>query len=764
MVTGAEARGAFRIRRLRFQDVKAGGAIASCDRLDADGRAHSRIVLRIPSYVAGVGRHFHPGQTIHVQGRIETWRDPRTGSDRDQVVVTEWHEVRPRGAAWIDFVAGSPAFPGIGRATAERIWNQLGSEIHRLLDRRDAEQISRAVANLSVEQARVLVVGWAECGQERLIEWLDAHGVPRSLCVALLEAYRDQDGAVERLASDPYRLLAFGLSWDRVDEIARGSFHVVKDDPRRLHAAVVECLMREYRRGHTASPSSILSRAVADILRVGSHDAEAALRLVFSDGGFVRSGPDVFQLRGVHAMENAIAQDVARRCGSGRQAAMDFGVDDMIGEHEIRSTSGMRLTGEQRRAVRNGATLPFSIIVGGAGTGKTACLAALHHVVDSLNGRPGGVLQMALAGRAAKRMREATGRDAVTIAGFLHTMKEEGLADITHVVIDEASMLDVPGFHAVLRRLKGRASLVLVGDDFQLPPIGGGKILHLLAHRYDIPVTVLDRVWRQEEGNSIRTVAASVRAGAVPDLPEYDGRADGVSLIMTAVDAVTTVRAVFEQLGGPAPDSDVSIMTPRRRSGPGNAMRMNQAIHDAHFSSGIPVVGEGEGGTVDTGFCVGDRFVCDVNHWDVDLMNGSLGRIVRMLTSQEIEQGLEQRSDKAAPASRPMVMVDVDGEVRPLDDRHLLDCSWGYALTCHRAQGSDFSRVVVVLDDRVDRSWLYTAVTRGRRQVVLVGTPDQVERICATAPRVDARRVGLVALLDRHMNCSTEGDLDRIAA
>lgn len=761
---GSETGGAFRIRRLRFQDVKAGGAIVSCERLDDDGRAGARIVLRIPSYVDGVGRPFHLGQTIHVRGRMETWRDPRTGSDRDQIVVTEWHEVRPRGAAWIDFVAGSPAFPGMGRATAERIWNQLGQEIHRLLDQRDAARISRAIAGVSLEQARALVIGWAECGQDRLVQWLDKHGVPRRLCVALLKAYRDQDGAVESLDSDPYRLLAFGLSWDRIDEIARGSFHVAAEDPRRLHAAVVECLMREYRRGHTATPSSVLSRTVADILRVGAVDADAALRLVFSDGGFVRAGPDIFQLRGVHAMENAIAEDIARRCGSGRQAALDFGVDDMIDEHETGSASGMRLTREQRRAVQNGATLPFSIIVGGAGTGKTACLAALHHVVDNLNGRPGGVLQMALAGRAAKRMREATGRDAVTIAGFLHTLKEEGLAGVTHVVIDEASMLDVPGFHAVLRRLKGRASLVLVGDDFQLPPIGGGKILHLLAHRGDISVTVLDRVWRQEEGNSIRTVAASVRAGAAPDLPKYDGNADGVSLIVTGGDAVQTVRAVFEQLGGTARDSDVSVMTPRRRSGAGNALQINQAIHDAHFAGGTPVVSDGEGGLVDTGFCSGDRFVCDVNHWDVDLMNGSLGRIVRMLTPQEIESELEGRSDKAASAGRPIAMVDVDGEVRPLDDRHLLDCSWGYALTCHRAQGSDFSRIVVVLDDRVDRSWLYTAVTRGRRQVVLVGTPDQVDRICATAPRVDARRVGLVALLDRHMKSSMEGDVDRIAA
>ncbi len=763
MVSGPRADGAFRIRRLRFQDANSGGAIVSCFRLDAEGRARDRVVLRIPGSVAGKGRSFHPGQTIHAKGRLECWRDPRTGSDQQQLAVSEWHEVRPRGSAWIDFVAGSPAFPGLGRASAERIWNRLGPEIYDLLEARDPDRIRNAVPGLTAEHARLLIAGWADCGQERLVTWLDTHRVPRRLCIALLKAYRDQDGAVERLDADPYRLLAFGLSWDRVDEIAREGFTIADDDHRRLHAAVVECLMREYRKGHTATPSSVLSDAVAATLRIGNAAAEEALKLVFFDGGFVRAGPDLFQLRGVHAMENAIADDVARRSAAGMQPSLDFGIDEAICEYEASSASGMQLTDEQRQAVRSGVTLPFSIVVGGAGTGKTACLAALHHVVDKLNGRPGGVLQMALAGRASKRMREATGRDAVTIAGFLHTMKEEGLAGVTHVVIDEASMLDVPGFHAVLRRLKGRASIVLVGDDFQLPPIGGGKILHLLAHRRDIPVTVLNRVWRQEDGNSIRTVATTVRAGAVPDIPTYEGLGEGVSLAAPGLDPVQTVRAIFADLDGTAQDSDVTVMTPRRRAGPGNALQINQAIHDSYFKHGAAVVGR-EHGSIDTGFCIGDRFVCDVNHWHVDLMNGSLGRIVRMLTSDEVDAEVSGRSEKMPRDGLPLALVDVDGEIRSLDDMHLLDCSWGYALTCHRAQGSDFSRVVVVLDEHVDRSWLYTAATRGRLQVVLVGTRDLVRRACSTPPRVDARRVGLAALLDKHMSHRVEGGHDRVAA
>jgi exodeoxyribonuclease V alpha subunit len=260
--------------------------------------------------------------------------------------------------------------------------------------------------------------------------------------------------------------------------------------------------------------------------------------------------------------------------------------------------------------------------------------------------------------------------------------------------------------------------------------------------------TVLDRVWRQEDGNSIRTVATSVRNGEIPSLPAFSGIHDGVSIIDPGNDVSETARQIFEQLGGVEPDNDICVIAPRRRAGFGNAQAINVAVHKAHFSGGTPVIGR----IGDTGFCVGDRFVCDVNHWDVDLMNGSLGRIARMATMDESEAVREDRRQRGlSDIGTPLAFVEVDGETRLLDDLHLRDCSWGYALTCHRAQGSDFGRVIVVLDDRVDRSWLYTAITRGRRQVVVIGTSAQFRRVIETMPKVDERRVALDVLLNRVM-------------
>lgn len=762
MVTGADTTGTYRVTSVRFQ-ASGRGSILSADRLDRAVGEKARTILRIPSSICRGARSFHPGQTVIASGKIEPWRDPRTGEQRRQLVVSSWHEVRPRGAAWIDFVAGNPDFVGIGRATATRIWESCGVDLFTMLADGDPAAFTGRVPQFPHGKARLLLEAWSRCGHERLIRWLDGHALPRRLCQTLIRAYDGQDAAVERLSSDPYRLLAFGLDWSQVDELALGTFGIAADDPRRLHAAVVACLMRDYRRGSTAATSQTLTASVAQALGMGHDSARRALCSVYADGGFVRVAPDLFQLRGVHVMERAVAADIARRIATPEELPMDHGLRRSLSTHRRDSRSRFTLTERQMQAVSRAAELPFSIIIGGAGTGKTACLAALHDVVDAVNQRPGGVLQMALAGRAAKRLREATGREAVTIAGFLHTLPEEHIAQTTHVVIDEASMLDVPSFHAVLRRLRGRTRIVLVGDEFQLPPIGGGKILHLLTKSHDVPVTVLDTIWRQEEGSSIRTVAGAVRSGSMPDLPVGVLPDGGVSLVHPGDDIAATACEVFTGLGGADPATDVCVLSPHRRAGAGSAAAINAEIHRRHFATGDPVCAGPIDATHDTGFNVGDRFVCDVNHWDADLMNGTLGRILRAATPGEIEEALHARAEKDDGV--PVVLAEVDGKNRLLDDRHLADCSWGYALTCHRAQGSDFDGVVVVLDERADRSWLYTAITRGRRKVVLIGTPEQLARMVGNAPAAERRLVALDVLLNEAISCSKKERADgRLAA
>ena len=746
MVSAAPISGTFRVARVRFQ--KAGqGAILVVEQEGCRSRHGPRSILQVPNQVVAQAPTFHRAQMLEVRGRPHAWRNPQTGGVEMQVRVDEVHEVRPRGSAFIDYVAGKPGFYGIGRVKASKIWDALGERVFEMLASRDVEGIDKAVPGLGAEQADTLVSVWSASGQERLVEWLDQRRLPRRVCSALCRAYRDQHQAVEKIESDPYRLIAFGLTWNVVDDVAAQNFGIGANDPRRLHAAVIHCLMQAYQRGHTAMHGDDLMAAVCERAGLDRHAAGIALRQVYSDGGFVRTASDLFQLRGASIMERAIAADIVERCRAASQLQLDVGGPALLDAFETSKGDGFRLAAKQREAVLAAAALPFSIIVGGAGTGKTACLEALHRLVEHENGHREGIIQMALAGRAAKRMKDATRREAITIAGFLHSMDKERLAKATHIVIDEASMLDVPGIHAVLKRLGGRAKIVLVGDDFQLPPVGSGKVLHVLRDVPGVHVTVLDSIWRQQAGNSILGVATALREGSTVDVPAFDGLGEGVTLLEPDGKVTSSARDLYDRLGGVADPQAACVLSAVKR----DATAVNLAIHSSVSSGGRRILGP-EG---DTGFSSGDRFVCDVNHWDVELMNGSLGIVLREATSQEITRewsGDAEAGDDAGMLPAWAVLVEVDGRERLIEHRHFRDCSWGYALTCHRAQGSDFERVIVVLDDRCDRSWLYTAVTRGRSQVVLVGTREQLTKIARTPPRVADRVVGLHHMLSGSEN------------
>lgn len=743
--------GTFRIARVRYQDPRSHAAILVADQLDSGGSSVGRRVLRIPGHLA-ISR-FHVAQTLRATGSERAWHNQRSGEREIQISVAEWEEIRPRGAAWVDMVAHNPAFAGVGRRFATKVWDALGDDTIKHLEAGDADAILDAVPELGIVRVTSMIEAWRECGHEDLIRWLNERCIPRQAANRLLAAYRHQSGVIEMIDRDPYRLMAFGVAFKPADEIARKSFKIEKSDPRRLHAAVVQCLNRAYIHGHTAVNEPDLLEMLASLTGLDRPDSDQAIKSLYNDGGFVRPFPGTYQLRGAYLMEREIAEDLARRAAQGAQHKLVFDRLGALASFEGSQTK-LLLSAAQRSAVLSAANDSISLILGGAGTGKTACLRALHSIVEAEVGRSDTIIQMTVAGKAAKRIKEATGREAVTVAGFLHVVDDERIAMATHTVIDEASMVDVPSFYRVLRRLKGRTQLVLVGDPFQLPPIGAGKVLHVLADRHEFTATTLEAVFRQGHGSPIRGVASAVRLGSKMTLKPFVDDADGVFLLEADADPAGGVMDVLTTLRKVAVAGDLCTIAATRQGKRTSALELNRNIQALLNSGETPIYGS-DG---DTGFAVGDRFVCDVNFWDLDLMNGSLGVIGRALRSEEvaaIEAHLEG-DNRAAGWGRPLVEVEIDGGQKVLHELHLKHCSWGYALTCHRAQGSDFDTVIVSLDGKIDRSWLYTATTRGRRQVVLVGTKEQLDRAIATPPRVDDRTIALPLHLNRVGNIQNE--------
>ena len=347
-------------------------------------------------------------------------------------------------------------------------------------------------------------------------------GLPRTASSAACRRRSLPSGARRdrRLRANPYIMLALA-EWPAVDAAAlRLGFDAAA--PERLVAAVEAVLYDRYREGHTVMPTAALCAAAQRFLRAGSARALQAVGLALRDGAIFETAAGC-QPAGAHVMERYVGRRV--------DAMLDkAGAGDLFAQHvpdaefadwlqRFRNRTGVDLDPEQREAIRLGVNTPFGMITGGAGVGKTTVLRALCDACEAF-GRP--VHLMALAGRAAVRVREATGRPASTIAAFLGQLEAEQieLGPESLLVLDEASMVDLPTFYACCATSPKGARMLLVGDPGQLPPIGFGLVMHALAEDPRVPKVELTRVYRQTESTGIPAVARSVRAGVLPKLPD----------------------------------------------------------------------------------------------------------------------------------------------------------------------------------------------------------------------------------------------------
>ena len=329
------------------------------------------------------------------------------------------------------------------------------------------------------------------------------------------------------------------------------------------------------------------------------------------------------------------------------------------------------------------------------------------------------VLQMALSGRAAQRLREVTGRPASTISAFLLAAEQGSVHPESEplVIIDESSMLDTPLMYSIVRALPARARLLLVGDPYQLPPIGFGLVFQVLAASPHIPKVDLVEVHRQAQSSGIPQIAREIRHGIVPSLPAFAGLSAGVSFIEADDgDVMDHILAVLAGWHG-YEDKQVLGVTKRGASGTRN---INATLH-AMASAAKPKL---EGWA----FTEGDPIIYLMNDYQKELWNGSLGRIESILSSN----------------GRRSLLCCLDGARReiPEADFHRIDLA--YAITVHKAQGSQFKRVIVpiVKTRLLDRTLIYTALTRGVEQVVFVGDRGAFNAAVSAPPHAHERQVG----------------------
>lgn len=663
--------------------------------------------------------------------------------DENQIEATSAEMVRPAGRNIIEWIAQSTECAGIGQVKAARLYERFGPE---LVDRIRAKDLDALTQVLTADAANALCDAFARHDVAGTLLWLDRLQIERRIGKKIVGYYGAE--AQSKIEANPYRLISFEADWKKVDDFAQTSIGIAADDPRRLHAAVENALYACMRDGHTCLPIRNVRVRLRGLLQSDALATEA-LALAVASPQYHRIG-DVLQPAGTFVIEQYIAErlkQIAQGEAGGQLSLLSpqAGISgDMAGKAiaACELAQGFALTAEQRTAVLTCTNSSLSLILGGAGTGKTTVLKALYNVMEATLGDI-RIHPVALAAMAAQRMSEATGRESMTIAGFLLHVDPAQLGHGSVVVVDEMSMVDVLLMYRLLLHIPPGTRLILVGDPPQLPPIGPGLVLHALAAHPAVPKTTLQISQRQSAVSGIPAAADAVREHRIPEFADYQGLGAGVSFVRcTDAQIEDTVRRVYGELHGDATDYGVQVLS-ITKTGCGGVRNLNMAFHN-EFRTQAPLVysydqvhGQVGAQTLESvPLRVGDLVMYTENDYNLGLRNGSLGMIVEAFVPEDVEAAC--------------CACEFDRVRYTLNSRQANALTHAYSITVHKGQGSQFKRVIVAIRKSrlLDQSLVYTGLTRGVEQVVLVGDWNAACAAILAPAKATKRYVNLPRLLD----------------
>ncbi len=693
------------LSRIRFASEN--GEFAVCE-LDVDDR-------RVPVTIVGNILSATVGETVEVSGRWQN--DAQYGR---QFRIQSIRSVLPKTRDGIKKYLASDMMEGIGPTLAERIVEHFGDSTLEIID--DAPERISEVEGIGTKRGRQIVESWKEDRQvHELMVALRSHGVSASLAVKIYREFGSQ--ALDLIQRNPYRLAEDirGIGFQTADEIAR-HFGIDTDSPARLRAGIVHVLNEAHGEGHVFLPRPIVEDRAHKLLgnTIGAlddllHELQLEDRIVVEQRDDRR--PDAIYPVQAQRAEVGASRHIRRITGGTKQLGFQ---SSTLGDwlKDIEEQLGIELAQEQRRAVLSVFEGPLAVVTGGPGTGKTTIIEAICKMADQLG------QQIALAaptGRAAKRMSEATGRDAQTLHRLLEFSFEDGgfqydenrPLPVDILVVDEASMIDLYLLYSLVRAVPTGASLVFVGDIDQLPSVGPGQVLRDIIDSGAGSVVRLTEIFRQAGESSIVVNAHRINAGKLPVAPKrQDGELVDFYTINAAEPDVAADRIVklatrrIADAFGFDPLEDVQILSPMYRGEIG-CDQLNERLQQ-RFCGGRQHLQRGQ-----TSFYCGDRVMQTRNNYEKDVFNGDVGRVMSV---DPDDQGLS---------------VSFDDRRVDYDKTELDELTLAYAITVHKSQGSEYPVVIIPVSTQhyvmLQRNLLYTAVTRGRELVVLVGTERAVQ-------------------------------------
>ena len=650
----------------------------------------------------------------------------------------------PQSASEILTYLSGRVIKGIGPRIAARIVQHFGDDTLRVMER-EPERLAE-ISGISDKRAQEIGEEFRlQVGMRSLLEFFALHHLSAELAVKTYKLYGE--AAMDMLYDDPYLLTEEGLEapFGAVDRFAI-DLGFAGDDPRRVKAGLFFELRYNLTAGHSFLPEEKLVGATAMLLSVETEVTHAALEQLLQSEQLVRA-----ELAGITVIYLPALFEAERYCTRRLQefAGCHFPKSAFFGRmvKTAAQSSGFTYSAEQAQAIEDAATTGLLLVTGGPGTGKTTIVNGILSLYDQMG------LSCVLAaptGRAAKRLTEVTGQDASTIHRLLgagidpHTgelffsKNEEDPLKADAVIVDEMSMVDILLLHSLLRAIPQRARLILVGDPDQLPPVGPGFPFSDMLRAKTLPTVRLTEIFRQAQESLIVMNAHSVNAGTMPEL--RNRKSDFFFLPCRSEEEVAqTIQGLCQtrlpkNMGIPA--GEIQVLSPTKKGGAGT-VHLNKILQ---ASLNPPSADKKEKAFGEILFREGDRVMQVKNNYDIlwrkadssmigaGIFNGDVGII------QSIDMNLE------------IVTILFDDRIAEYDFTQLIELEPAYAMTVHKSQGSEYRAVVLSAWNAspylLSRSILYTAITRARELLIVVGREDTIAQMVANA-KVGRRYTGL---------------------
>ncbi|MBW1974150.1 MAG: ATP-dependent RecD-like DNA helicase [Deltaproteobacteria bacterium] len=681
------------IERITFVSQEDGYAVV---KLRPNGSRQKELVT-----VTGHLGNLSPGESLEIEGH---WTiHEKYGK---QFVAHRCISARPSSIEGMRKYLASGLIRGIGPVIAERIVNKFGTDTLDILEH-DIDRL-KEVEGIGPQRLQSIKDAWEEHREIReLMQFLQLHGVSTSYAYKIFKRYGKD--SVDVIKSDPYRLAidVAGIGFITADRIAQ-AIGIPEDSIIRAKGAIFYMLHELASEGHVCYPSQELIGKTSEKLNISDETIRDALSELIKEQRLVADQGFIY-LPGFHKCEIGAAEKFMRLYLCPR---ILFPVEKAI-DHVERKLS-IKLDDKQKEALKTALTRKVTVITGGPGTGKTTLVKAITMTAKVLNWK---VLLAAPTGRAAKRLEEATGHPAMTIHRLLEyspasggfQKNENNHLKAHYLIVDEASMLDLPLFYHLLKALPNETSLLLVGDVDQLPSVGPGNVLRNIIDSGIFPVVKLNTIYRQARNSAIVVNAHRIREGKFPlrnNQRSNSGSSDFYFIVRESPEDIQSliVRLCVDRIPaafGLDPVHDIHVLTPMNKGILGTA-NLNRILQDALNPTGRQIERGG------MRFREGDRVMQVRNNYEKEVFNGDIGRI------EFIDEEAQQ------------MVVSFDNRPVIYEFNELDELSLAYAISIHKAQGSEYPAVIMPVVTQhfvmLQRNLIYTGVTRGRKLVVMIGT------------------------------------------